>query len=55
MALLFPELTSQRPLFEICDGVIACAIPNSLCHPYLPHNKESKRNRKEYYKKYIAQ
>jgi hypothetical protein len=26
MALLFPDLTSPRPLFEICDGVIACAL-----------------------------
>jgi ABC-type methionine transport system permease subunit len=31
MALLFPELTSQRPLFEICDGVTACVL---LCYTH---------------------
>jgi hypothetical protein len=31
MALSFPELTSQRPLFEICDGVIACVF---LCYTH---------------------
>jgi hypothetical protein len=29
MAFSFLELTSQRPLFEICDGVIACVL---LCN-----------------------
>jgi hypothetical protein len=29
MALSFLELTSQRPLFEICGGVIACVL---LCY-----------------------
>jgi hypothetical protein len=31
MALSFLELTSQRPLFEICDGVIDCVL---LCYTH---------------------
>jgi hypothetical protein len=31
MAVSFLELTSQRPLFEICDDVIACVL---LCYTH---------------------